>query len=443
MLIRDPSNYASHIARQQQNFAEALAAGGYDHAIIAAGRPHEVFLDDNAYPFRVNPHFNVWAPLTASPESFLLIVPGEKPRLVFYSPDDYWHAAPQPPEAAIVEQFDVHQVSAISEIPALLKASGRGAFLGEWEQSYEDWNIGDPNPVAVLDWLHYHRAWKTEYELDCMREAARLGAKAHNAARDAFLAGASEFDINAAYMKACQLTESELPYGNIVAINEHGAVLHYQHLDRSAPSGDARLSFLIDAGATYAGYASDITRTYSARPGIFADMIVAMDSAQLAMCDEVAAGTSFADLHLGAHQKIAALLEDFDIVRMSAEDIVATGVSSVFFPHGLGHYLGLQVHDTGGLMGGPDGSVLGRPDGHPFLRLTRTLEPGQVTTIEPGLYFIEKLLRDLRDMPQASEVNWDLVDQLTPYGGIRVEDDVAVGSDGPENLTRDAFASLG
>ena len=94
MLIRDPSNYASHIARQQQNFAEALAAGGYDHAIIAAGRPHEVFLDDNAYPFRVNPHFNVWAPLTASPESFLLIVPGEKPRLVFYSPDDYWHAAP-------------------------------------------------------------------------------------------------------------------------------------------------------------------------------------------------------------------------------------------------------------------------------------------------------------------------------------------------------------
>ncbi len=442
MLIRDKTTYAAHIARQQKNFEEALAEGGYDHAVVAAGRPHEVFLDDNEYPFKVNPHFNVWAPLTASPESFLLIVPGQKPRLVFYSPDDYWHAAPAPPEPAISEQFDLHRVSAISEIPALLKASGRGAFLGEWEQRYEDWNLGDPNPAVVLDWLHYHRAWKTEYELDCMREASRLGARAHIAARDAFFDGASEFDINAAYMKACRHSESELPYGNIVAINEHAAVLHYQHLDRNEPSGADRRSFLIDAGATYAGYACDITRSYAARAGIFADMIAAMETAQRAMCAQIRPGVSFIDMHLGAHEKIAAVLADFGIVSMSAEDIVASGVSSTFFPHGLGHYLGLQVHDTGGLMAGPDGSVIARPDGHPFLRLTRTLETGQVTTIEPGLYFIKKLLKELRATPHASAVNWELVDELTPYGGIRIEDDVVVGDEGPENLTRDAFAAL-
>lgn len=442
MQIRNPSAFAAHVAHQQSNFEKALAAGGFDHAVIAAGRAHEIFLDDNPYPFKVNPHFNVWAPLTASPESFLLVVPGEKPRLVFYSPDDYWHAAPQPPEAPIAENFDLHQVSEVREIPALLKASGHGAFIGEWEQRYEDWNLGDPNPIAVLDWLHYHRAWKTEYELDCMREASTLAARAHVAARDAFFDGASEFDINVAYMKACRHGESELPYGNIVAINEHAAVLHYQHLDRVGPVGSDRLSFLIDAGATHAGYASDITRTYTTRPGVFAEMIEAMDLAQQKMCDEVTSGTSFIDLHLGAHAKIAAVLAEFDIVRMSAEDIVETGVSSTFFPHGLGHYLGLQVHDTGGLMAAPDGSIIGRPEGHPFLRLTRTLEPGQVTTIEPGLYFINPLLESLRASPHAKTVNWELVDTLTPYGGIRIEDDVVVSADKPENLTRNAFAAL-
>jgi Xaa-Pro dipeptidase len=135
------------------------------------------------------------------------------------------------------------------------------------------------------------------------------------------------------------------------------------------------------------------------------------------------------------------LLESFRIINVSAEEAVETGLSSVFYPHGLGHFLGLQTHDVAGLIDN-DGNEIPRPDGHPFLRLTRVLEAGNVLTIEPGLYFIEPLLRDWRDKGDASAINWDKVDQLAPYGGVRIEDNVAVTSDGCDNLTRHAFAEL-
>jgi Xaa-Pro dipeptidase len=108
----------------------------------------------------------------------------------------------------------------------------------------------------------------------------------------------------------------------------------------------------------------------------------------------------------------------------------------------LGHLLGLQVHDVGGFKSRADGEPIPRPVGHPALRLTRALETGMVVTVEPGLYFIDSLLDRLRAGTQARHVNWALVDALRPYGGIRIEDNVAVGEASGENLTRTAFAGL-
>jgi Xaa-Pro dipeptidase len=88
------------------------------------------------------------------------------------------------------------------------------------------------------------------------------------------------------------------------------------------------------------------------------------------------------------------------------------------------------------------GGTIGRPDGHPYLRMTRVLEPGMVVTIEPGLYFIDMLLEELRSKSVASDINWDKVDAFRKFGGIRIEDDVVCTNDVPENLTRDAFALL-
>src|SRR5690606_29438152 len=110
--------------------------------------------------------------------------------------------------------------------------------------------------------------------------------------------------------------------------------------------------------------------------------------------------------------------------------------------HGIGHLLGLQVHDVAGLAASETGGTIPRPEGHPYLRLTRPLAEGCVVTIEPGLYFIPMLLDGLRLGPHARAVDWDKVEHLRAFGGVRIEDDVLCTVDAPENLTRDAFAAL-
>ena len=124
---------------------------------------------------------------------------------------------------------------------------------------------------------------------------------------------------------------------------------------------------------------------------------------------------------------------------MSPEVAVETGVCSAFFPHGLGHGIGLQVHDVAGFAESDRGGSLPKPDGHPYLRLTRTLAPGMAVTIEPGIYFIDMLLEQLKDRGLGPSVDWGRVDAFRPYGGIRIEDDVVCTDDAPLNLTREAF----
>ena len=167
----------------------------------------------------------------------------------------------------------------------------------------------------------------------------------------------------------------------------------------------------------------------------------AVDNEQLALCDKVRAGMDYRDLHLECHLRLGGVLRTLGIVDMDPGQMLATGLTSTFFPHGLGHPIGLQVHDVGGFTD-EDGTVIPRPDGHPFLRMTRVLEPGMVVTIEPGLYFIPTLLSKLKARPEGKAVNWDKVEQLLPWGGVRIEDEVHCTDGVPENLTRDAFAAV-
>jgi Xaa-Pro dipeptidase len=136
---------------------------------------------------------------------------------------------------------------------------------------------------------------------------------------------------------------------------------------------------------------------------------------------------------------LAGILKDFDIVQLDADDQLSTGVISTFFPHGLGHLLGLQVHDIGGFQQSSDGAMKAAPEHSPALRLTRELASDMVITIEPGLYFIEPLLKSLADTDNGKYINWGLIEQLKPYGGIRIEDNVLVQAQGSENFTRNAF----
>jgi Xaa-Pro dipeptidase len=356
---------------------------------------------------------------------------------VYFQPDDYWHLPPSAPSGYWVEHFDIAVVADTAQIAALLPPPERCAILGEADAA-EGAHVPD-NPQAVLDHLHWHRAFKTPYELALMREASARAVRGHRAAEAAFRHGESELGIHRAYLAATGHGDLDLPYGNIVGLNEHGAVLHYQYQD-AAPPAESR-AFLIDAGASHAGYAADITRTWHAGDRDFAALVDGVDRVQQQLVDRVRSGQDYAALHLDCHRLLGALLRELDIVRMDPEAMLTSGVSSVFFPHGLGHLLGLQVHDVAGFQASEDGGRIDKPVGHPALRLTRTLAPGMVVTIEPGIYFIDTLLARLREGPESTAVNWSAIEHLRRFGGVRIEDDVVCTAAAPENLSRDAFAA--
>jgi len=432
--------YPDHLATLKQRADVALQRGRREHLVIAAGTPRYQLFDDRPYPFAVNPHFKHWLPVTKAPGSWLVYTPGKKPKLIYLQPHDYWHVVPEAPAGYWVEHCDIAIIRTPEEARAHLPPdAARCAILGEDNAALD--GFAPNNPEAVLNYLHYHRAYKTDYELGMMRVASKLGARAHRAAEAAFRRGASEYDINTAYLNAVHETENELPYTNIIALNQHGATLHYMELNRAPPAHAE--SFLIDAGASFHGYAADITRTYAApQASEFQALADAVDRAQLGFVEKVQKGKNYAELHLHAHHVLAGILKDQGFIRMSAESAVESGVSSVFYPHGLGHLIGLQVHDVAGFQKDDTGGAISKPAGHPYLRLTRTIEPRMAMTIEPGIYFIDMLLAELKAKPAARDIDWDKVERFRRYGGVRIEDDVVCTDAVPENLTRDAFAGL-
>ena len=436
--------YAGHLATMKRRADEALQRGGFDHLVVPSGTQHFQLFDDRDYPYVVNPQFKAWLPLTRVPYSWLVYTSGQRPKVIFYQPFDYWHVVPDAPSGWWVEHFDIHIIRKPEEALALLpKPTARCAILGEAQSALgatPDERYTPNNPDAVINYLEYHRAYKTPYEIALMREAQHLAVRGHRAAEAAFREGKSEFAIHMAYCSAVGQDANDLPYGNIIGLNEHAAVLHYTELGRTAPR--QLRSFLIDAGASFHGYASDITRSYAFdKSSEFQAMIDAVDAAQIDMCQGVRAGVDYRQLHVDAHLSLMGILKDFGVITVSPEAALATGVSAAFFPHGLGHPIGLQVHDVAGFAESDRGGRIPRPEGHPYLRMTRVLEPGMVVTIEPGLYFIDMLLEEVKKAGNASSIDWARVDTFRPYGGIRIEDEVMCTEGEADNLTRPAFAA--
>ncbi|HEY1890684.1 MAG TPA: Xaa-Pro dipeptidase [Steroidobacteraceae bacterium] len=432
--------FASHLERIAERTGRALETGGYSSLLVHSGSPLLIFQDDRTYPFKVHAPFKVWAPLLDAPDSFVYFEPGHRPLLVFHQPEDYWYKPPALPQGYWTRHFEIRPCRDRDEARRLLPANLRTtAFVGDSLEEFASWGVGDINPSHLIRHLDFPRAGKTPYELACLRQASRLGARGQLAAARAFEADASEFEIELAFIAGCGLREQDLPYNPIIALNEGGSVLHYQVLETSRPA--ERHSLLIDAGAEFAGYACDITRTHSRHDPDFAALIGRMDRMQQTLCSGIKAGVDWRDVQAQTHRLLGGLLREADLTTCDSEEAVATGVTSVFMPHGIGHLLGLEVHDVGGFMRSPDGGDIARPDGHPYLRLTRVLEEGFVVTMEPGLYFIPQLLEAARGDGRSRHINWHRVDSLRKFGGIRVEDDLAVTATGHENLTRDAFAA--
>lgn len=429
--------YQRHVTEKMSRFQAILATTGYREIVIGSGSNKMQFQDDMAYAFKANSYFREWLPLTTRADCYVQIdATARKPRLFLPNVEDIWHTAPERLPAGFELAFEIVEYQTVDQVVQQL-ATGNNALINETNE------LSVPaehhNPRAVIDQIDYQRPGKTHYEQACVREANRRAVPAHRAAQQAFLAGASEVQIAAAYLAACDCRESEMPYGMIVAVNEHAAVLHHHNLfkQRQTPR-----SFLIDAGVEFNGYASDITRTYAYDGGgDFAAMIKRMNVKQLKLCAEGGIGRNPADIHALSQRMIAEVLIEFGVLRLSLEEAVAADIAGYFYPHGLGHHLGANVHDKGGQMANAQGDRLLPPDKYPNLRATAPMVANQIHTVEPGLYFIPAYLDKLKAGNYARCINWRAVEDYTPYGGIRIEDNIILHPDNRlENLTRDAFA---
>ena len=434
-----PALFSEHLEIRLRGLAEDLEAVSPGALVLDSGALRYYYRDDQPAPFRANAHFLHFCPREA-PGELLLLRPGEKPFLAALVPDDYWHEAAPVGSPFWAEGFEIVECGSKREVLAETLSrlgAARAAYIGERRELAAALGLA-ADPPELLSRLDWRRAVKTRYEVAQVAEANRLGASGHRAAEAAFRAGGSEIEIHRAFLAAVGGTEAGLPYPTIVAAGRKGAVLHYEGKRSEHRPGK---SLLLDAGARVRGYASDITRTRPAEDADprFVELVAGVERVQRELCAGVRPGTPWADLHHRAHLLLAGVLREAGITRLAPEAAVETGLSAVFFPHGLGHFLGAQVHDVGGHLAAPDGRRGRPPKRHPHLRTTRTLEPGQVVTVEPGVYFIESLLRGFEEKgeEERAAVDREAVAALAPYGGARIEDDVLCTADAPRNLTRE------
>ncbi len=426
--------FQNHIQIRQadaEKIAEEFALPGL---VYSAGGLSYYFQDDRAYTYRPFHHFAHWVPCEGH-DHVLVVRPGQKPLLLYFRPEDYWHEHETLSDEFWIDSFDVQMFGSVDQLWDAVGNFRGFAHLGPEIIRAEKAGLKETNPqvLSALDWC---RGYKSEYEIMSLDQATECAARGHIAAYNSFMAGGSELDIHLAYLAAARQTEADLPYNAIVGLNEKAAILHYEHKRDHVRNGDV---LLIDSGARIRGYGSDITRTYTARraPQEFVDLLKALNEAQMRLCGSVAAGMNFGEIHHRSHLELAKILLDSGLVmECSSEDMIKIGITRLFYPHGIGHMLGIFVHDVGGKQIDRQGTMAKDDEKHPTLRTLRKVEPGFVFTVEPGLYFIDFLLKPWREGEHRGKINWSLVDRLLPFGGIRIEDNIVVTRDGIKNLTR-------
>jgi len=281
--------------------------------------------------------------------------------------------------------------------------------------------------------LNRVRRPKDELELGRMRRAERATAAGFASLLGLIEPGRTErqlqIELEAEFFRH---GADGVAFDTIVAGGPNAAVLHFPPSHRKLQAGEL---VLVDAGAEVRGYASDITRTYPVSGELTAEQRAVYDVVARAGDESIKRclpGTEFREIHRGAQLVLAEGLTDLGVLRGPPEDLVASEAVSVFFPHGIGHLVGLGIRDAGEVLPGRDRAEF------PPLRVDLPLLPGYVTTIEPGIYFVPALVQD-RELraKHRGQVNWEKAEAMIGFGGVRIENNVLVTDDGFEVLTRD------
>lgn len=418
----------SIILERQKKFAKRI--GDQSPIVLVAsgdpiGKPGGL---DQTYPFLPHPEY-YW--LTGSRRSGGVMAHTPDAGWIHFVrkanvDERLWEGDPEVPDGEDVEKF-----------PDWLKAqSGKPmALLGNTSVSLFSTLKNDPKlNGSVREELDQARRSKDRAELELMARAVSAAAAGFKKAREFIRPGVTERQIQIELeAEMCRSGANATCFSTIVGTGTHTAVLHFEPTDRKVEKNDL---VLIDAGAEIHEYCSDVTRTYSATGRFTPEQQAVYDivlAAQQAVIDKCRVGVEWHDAHRAAAMTIGQGLKDLGILKGSLEDLAENGAVALFFPHGVGHLVGLRVRDVGG-------HAPGRPEGRMCcgarVRVDLPLEEGFVMTAEPGLYFVPAIL----DGPERRKkfknaVAWDSLAKWRPVGGVRIEDNVLVTAQAPKVLT--------
>ena len=291
------------------------------------------------------------------------------------------------------------------------------------------------------------RSYKTDEEVRQIEMALDISYEMYKLALSMSTSGMYEYEVYGALEGLIFSKNSNISFP--VIFTAHGEVLHGHSHANIMKDGDL---LVLDSGAeSPLHYASDITRTYPVN-GKFSDIQKDIYNIVLAanvQCIEMMKpGIAFKNVHLHAAKVIADGMKQLGLMKGNTDDAVAAGAHALFFPHGLGHQMGLDVHDMEGIgenfVGYNDEVKRSDQFGLAYLRFGRKLEPGFVLTVEPGIYFMPELIEQWKSQNKHTEfINYDKVEQIIGLGGIRIEDDILITADGYQVLGKPIAKTVG
>jgi Xaa-Pro dipeptidase len=406
-----------------------------DYALFLSGSVQESYkYSDTAKVFRQERYFYYLTGCNV-PSSHVFYDLNREELVLFLPEIDYddvmWSGMPLSLEEA-QEKYDVDKVVYESEIDNYLTKydTNLTTDINATNKKFSNFlKQSDKNLFYALD---ESRLIKDDYEIAMMRKAAEITDNSHLAVMSALPIETNETHIHAEFVyHSIRQGSKHQAYDPICCSGPNCGTLHYVKNDDSM---EGRQSILIDAGAEWENYSSDVTRCFpingewSKEHREIYDAVLDMQRQTMEM---IKPGASWDNIHLKAHRVLIDRFLELGLFKGNKDAIFESNVSTVFFPHGLGHLLGMDTHDVGGRANYDDPDPKLR-----YLRLRRTLQKGMVVTDEPGIYFSPYLIGlGMKDPTQAQYIQLDVVRKYLPVGGVRIEDDILITGDGHENLT--------
>lgn len=414
------------------------SSSGNDIIFVAGASVSHRYGTDFEYPFRQESNF-LYLTGVQEPDFSLILVPSTGEYHLFSPRRDAMYAVWMGfvrTQDELNKAYSPDHIHFTDELDAVLKSINPGVVhcVTETDAASIRKSGFNAETGTLADALAYCRVIKTESELDELRKASKVASLAHRSVLSALAPDKREYEMMALFQYECvRRGYLHQPYSGIHAGGTGAAVLHYVENNRKLRDGDM---YLIDAGAESNGYASDFTRTwptngkFSSKQAQLYDIALEMLETSIA---NTRAGVEMENLHLDAARVLTERFKEAGFIRGDTEELMKKNIFALFFPHGLGHFLGLDTHDVGGYPKGVE--RIDRP-GLRYLRARRLLEPGMVITIEPGIYFIPALLKPAFENPEQSKyLNISVLKEYLDFGGIRIEDNLIITSDGHENMT--------